>query len=84
MKSDTAVLFTGVVIGFILIPPLARANAVLVNGFLFLILFSSLLLHRDIWLPYFATFGKATSSKPTINAQGGVGTVPYGPPTTKP
>jgi hypothetical protein len=46
-------------VGFFLIPPLARANPTLVNGFLLLVLFSVLLIRRDRWLPYLEQFGKA-------------------------
>jgi hypothetical protein len=62
------VLIGAVIAGYVLVPPLARANAVLVNGVLFLILFGSLLNHRDVWLPYLSTVGKATSVKPAATA----------------
>ena len=65
VKSETAVLFGAVVIGFVLVPPLARANASLVNGFLFLILFASLLMHRDVWLPHLATVSRAAGGSGT-------------------
>lgn len=59
------VLAIGVMVGFVLVPPLARANAQLVNGFLFLILFSSLLYHRTIWLPYLEQFSTAAGGGTT-------------------
>jgi hypothetical protein len=59
--SDKTVLIVGVVLGFVLVPPLARANATLVNGFLFLVLFSSLLYNRERWLPYFTQFTNAAA-----------------------
>lgn len=59
VMSDQAVLIVGLGIGFFLIPPMARANPTLVNGFLFLVLFSSLLYNRNRWLPYFAQFSSA-------------------------
>lgn len=76
MKSDKVVLITGVLIGFVLVPPLARANAQLVNGFLFLILFGSLLYRRDRWLPYFAQFTKAAGGGGSSQAQ-------YAPPISQ-
>lgn len=57
--SDKGVLFGAVIVGFILVPPMARAWPTLVNGFLFLILFGSLLMHRDVWLPYLDTTARA-------------------------
>lgn len=59
VQSDKAVLIVGALIGFFLIPPLARANPALVNGFLILVLFSTLLLRRDRWLPYLEQFSNA-------------------------
>jgi hypothetical protein len=51
-QSDRAVLLIGAVVGFFLIPPMARSQPTLVNGFLLLVLFSTLLIRRDRWLPY--------------------------------
>lgn len=73
--SDKMVLGIGIVIGFVLVPPLARANAPLVNGFLFLILFSSLLYHRNIWLPYLEQFSKAAGAQPNTAGGGAHNTV---------
>lgn len=68
--TDKTVLFAGVVIGFVLIPPMARANAQLVNGFLFLVLFSSLLYNRERWLPYLAQFSRAASGSQSSSGSG--------------
>lgn len=77
--SDKAVLFGAVVIGFILIPPMAKAWPTLVNGFLFLILFGSLLMHRDVWLPYLDTTARAAGGGKApvkASAKGGSGNIP--------
>jgi len=58
-QSDQVVLLVGAVVGFFLVPPLARANPVLVNGFLLLVVFSVLLIRRDRWLPYLDQLSKA-------------------------
>jgi hypothetical protein len=60
-QPDKVVLLVGIVFGFFAIPPLARANPALVNGFLTLVLFSSLLINRDRWLPYLNQLGGAAS-----------------------
>lgn len=61
--SDQYVLIVGLIVGFFVIPPLARANPPLVNGFLFLVLFSSLLYNRNRWLPYFQQFSRSINTK---------------------
>jgi hypothetical protein len=53
------VLVLGLVVGLFVIPPLARAMPVAVNGFLLLVLLGSLLINRDRWLPYLAQFSVA-------------------------
>lgn len=58
-QSEKAVLVIGAVVGFFLIPPLASANPTLVNGVLLLVLFSTLLIRRDRWLPYLNQLGNA-------------------------
>lgn len=63
--SDKTVLAIGILIGFVVVPPMARAWPVAVNGFLFLILFASLLMHRDRWLPYLEQFSDATRASQT-------------------
>lgn len=40
------------IVGFFAVPMLAGVSPTLVNGVLLLVLFSSLLLNRDRWLPY--------------------------------
>jgi hypothetical protein len=68
--SNKAVVFAAIVVGFVLVPPLARANAPLVNGFLFLILFGSLLNRRDVWLPYIGQVASTTSAGTSAKAPG--------------
>lgn len=50
--SNNGLWIAAIVIGFFAVPMLADLNPTLVNGFLMLVLFSSLLLNRDVWLPY--------------------------------
>ena len=59
--SDTNGLWiAAIVVGFFAIPILADMNPTLINGFLMLVLFSSLLLNRDVWLPYMKQLERAT------------------------
>jgi hypothetical protein len=76
--TDKMVLVVGAAVGFFLVPPLARANPAVVNGFLLLVLFSSLLLNRDRWLPYLSQLSGAYGS----NQSGGVGQVGSGSTAT--
>lgn len=55
--SPDAIRVAAVVVGFFVVSPLARWNPVLVNGFLLLVLLSSLLLTQARWLPYITTKG---------------------------
>jgi hypothetical protein len=57
--GDQGVLVIGLIVGLFAIGPVARAAPTLVNGFLILVLFSSLLYHRDRWLPYLERFAQA-------------------------
>jgi len=55
-------LLAGLLVGFFIIPPLANASPKVVNGFLLLVLFGSLLFNRDRWLPAFERFSGTVSS----------------------
>lgn len=61
--SGTGLWVAAALIGFFAVPMLADASPRFVNSFLLLVLFSSLLLNRDRWLPYMAKLNiQATSS----------------------
>lgn len=51
-----ALLVVSLALGFIIVPIMARAFPVFVNGFLTLVLVGTLLLNYRRWLPYLAAF----------------------------
>ncbi len=59
--GEKGAVVVAIAVGYVLVPPLARAWPPLVNGFLFLILFGSVLNRRDVWLPILESLGSTTS-----------------------
>lgn len=71
--DDNAVWIGAVIVGFFAIPVLADVNPPLINGFLLLVLFSTLLLQRERWLPYLLQLQKQStvySSPKNIGGRG--------------
>ena len=59
--GEKGAVVVAIAVGYVLVPPLARAWPPLVNGFLFLILFGSILNRQDVWLPILESLGKTTN-----------------------
>lgn len=67
--GEKGVVVGAIVVAYVLVPPLARSWPTLVNGFLILILFASILMHSNIWLPYLNQLSGAASKGSTTTAQ---------------
>lgn len=76
--GEKGAVVVAIAVGYVLVPPLARAWPPLVNGFLFLILFGSLLNRKDVWLPYLEGLSKTTSSGTGSKAKAQTGRVSGG------
>lgn len=66
--GEKGIAIAAIAVGYVLVPPLARAWPSLVNGFLFLILFGSILNRRDVWLPLLARLGGNNTDDMTYTA----------------
>lgn len=60
--SGTGLWVAAALIGFFLVPMIADASPTFVNSFLLLVLFSSLLLNRDRWLPYMKALNRSANA----------------------
>jgi hypothetical protein len=61
--GNRALVVVGAVLGFVLVPPLARAAPVVINWFLLLVLLGSLVVNQARWIPWLTALSQA--ARPT-------------------
>jgi hypothetical protein len=65
--GNHALLAIGALLGFVVIPPLARAAPQVVNWFLLLVLFGALIVNETRWLPWLTRLSQA--ARPSGHAE---------------
>jgi hypothetical protein len=70
MMGNQAVVVGGIVVGFFLVPMVAGAAPEIVNGVLLLLIFGTLLMNSDRWIPYLEQFGNAINQPTPVTGRG--------------